>query len=131
MNFCDSFGVVTSFQQMVQIIDGDYWVTYPNNLSHKLEEKPCILKRMTTPSTRSTRQIKAWEHKLQKNITMKTPQLYTNKRGPQIAEDLLCSTHMPIHVHIHVSSYKWLDENKKGLWWLKTLSPYNFPSTSQ
>ncbi len=59
MNFCDSFGVVTSFQQMVQIINGDYWVTYPNNLSHKLEEKPCILKRMATPSTRSTKANKS------------------------------------------------------------------------
>jgi hypothetical protein len=77
MNFCDSFGVVTSFQQMVQIMNDDYWVTYPNNLSHKLEEKPCILKRMATPSTRrSTRQIKAREHKSQKNITIKMPQVY-------------------------------------------------------
>jgi hypothetical protein len=49
MNFCDSFGVVMSFQQMVQIIDGDYWVTYPNNLSHKLEEKPLYIKKGWQP----------------------------------------------------------------------------------
>ncbi len=79
MNFCDSFGIVTSFQQMVQIINGDYWVTYPNNLSHKLEEKPLyIKKRMAThPHTRNTRQIKAREHKSQKNITIKTPHTTT------------------------------------------------------
>jgi len=77
-----------------------------------MRRKTFHIKKHGNPSTRSTRQIKAQEHKSQKNITMKTPQLYTNKRGDHKLLRTCCVAHTCLFMFI--SMFRVMND------WMKT-----------